>query len=173
MTTMLNFYSHPLQDLNCQCTNHVGSLLLWRPLYNRVTSDRSDRSDRSMFPNMGFIIRLLLLWMLIVCSRAEGEAVRHIHIISYHIHIRSLPEEPHIAWVGATFSDFRHLSWAYFLCKWAKILICWCLTLLQKTGFGQLHKKWAQDICKPDATSWSDSSYVLNVLFSFCPRTKL
>ena len=76
MTTMLNFYSHPLQDLNCQCTNHVGSLLLWRPLYNQVTSDRSDRSDSSMFPNMGFIIRLLLLWMLIVCSRAEGEAVR-------------------------------------------------------------------------------------------------
>ena len=75
MTTMLNFYSHPLQDLNCQCTNHVGSLLLWRPLYNQVTSDRSDRSDRTMFPNMGFIIRLLLLWMLIVCSRAEGEAV--------------------------------------------------------------------------------------------------
>ena len=46
-------------------------------------------------------------------------------------HIRSLPEEPHLAWVGATFLDFRHISWAYFLCKWAKILICWCLTLLQ------------------------------------------
>ncbi len=47
------------------------------------------------------------------------------------VYIRSLPEEPHLAWVGATFSDFRHLSWAYFLCKWAKILICWCLTLLE------------------------------------------
>ena len=44
-----------------------------------------------------------------------------------NIHMRSLPEEPHLAWVGATFSDFRHLSWAYFFCKWAKILICWYL----------------------------------------------
>ena len=48
-----------------------------------------------------------------------------------NLDIRSLPEEPHLAWEGATFSDFRHLSWAYFLCKWAKILICWCLTLLE------------------------------------------
>ena len=46
-------------------------------------------------------------------------------------HVRSLPEEPHLAWGDVTFSDFRHLSWAYFLCKWAKILICWCLTLLE------------------------------------------
>ena len=42
------------------------------------------------------------------------------------LHMRSLPEEPHLAWVDVTFSDFRHLSWAYFLWKWAKILICWC-----------------------------------------------
>ena len=47
------------------------------------------------------------------------------------LYIRSLPEEPHLTWVDVTFSDFRHLSWAYFLCKWAKILICWCLTFLQ------------------------------------------
>ena len=44
-------------------------------------------------------------------------------------HIRSLPEESHLAWVDVTFSDFTSLSWAYFLCKWAKILICWCQSL--------------------------------------------
>ena len=47
------------------------------------------------------------------------------------VHMRSPPEEPHLAWRDVTFSYFRHLSWAYFLCKWAKILICWCLTLLE------------------------------------------
>ena len=29
-------------------------------------------------------------------------------------------------------SDIRHLSWAYFLCNSAKILICWCQTLLEQ-----------------------------------------
>ena len=44
-----------------------------------------------------------------------------------YIHMRCPPEEPHLAWGGVSFfGDFRHLSWAYFLCKWAKILICWC-----------------------------------------------
>ena len=51
--------------------------------------------------------------------------------LSLFLYMRSLPEEPHLAWVGVTFSDFRHVSWANFLCKWAKILICWWLTLLQ------------------------------------------
>ena len=27
------------------------------------------------------------------------------------------------------FGDFRHLFWASFLCKWAKILISWCQSL--------------------------------------------
>ena len=51
--------------------------------------------------------------------------------IERQTYIRSLPEELHLPWVGVTFSNFRHLSWAYFLCKRAKILICWFLTLLQ------------------------------------------
>ena len=39
------------------------------------------------------------------------------------------PEELHLAWRVVTFfGDFRHLSRAYFLCYWAEILICWCLT---------------------------------------------
>ena len=38
--------------------------------------------------------------------------------------VRSPHEEPHLgSWVDT--------SWAYFLHIWAKILICWCLTLLQ------------------------------------------
>ena len=53
-------------------------------------------------------------------------------------YIRSLPEEPHLAWVFVTFSDFRHLSWAYFLCYWDEILIFWCQTLRELTGFGHL-----------------------------------
>ena len=45
-------------------------------------------------------------------------------------YMRCPPEEPHLAWGGVTFfGDFRHLSWAYFMCKWAKILICWCQSL--------------------------------------------
>ena len=44
--------------------------------------------------------------------------------------MRSPPEKPYLAWGVVTFfSDFRHLSWVYFLCKWAKILICWCQSL--------------------------------------------
>ena len=43
-----------------------------------------------------------------------------------------LPKNQHLGWVRVTFlCDFSSLSWAYFLCKWAKILICWCLTLLE------------------------------------------
>ena len=44
------------------------------------------------------------------------------------IHMSCLPENQHLGWVRVTFlGDFSSLSWAYFLCKWAKILICWCL----------------------------------------------
>ena len=36
--------------------------------------------------------------------------------------MRCPPEEPHLAWVDVTFfGDFRHLSWAYFLCIWDAI----------------------------------------------------
>ena len=36
----------------------------------------------------------------------------------------------HLPWGSVTFfGDFRHLSWAYFLCYWAEILICWCQSL--------------------------------------------
>ena len=58
----------------------------------------------------------------------DTKGLRLINQIKY---IRSLPEEPHLAWVGVTFSDFGHLSWAYFLCKWDKILISWCQSLRQ------------------------------------------
>ena len=47
-------------------------------------------------------------------------------------HMSCLPENQHLGWVRVTFlGDFSSLSWAYFFCKWAKILICWCLTLLE------------------------------------------
>ena len=36
------------------------------------------------------------------------------------------------------FGDFRHHFWAYFLCYWAEILICWYKTLGKQTVFGHL-----------------------------------
>ena len=52
--------------------------------------------------------------------------------IVYCMYMSCLPENQHLGWVRVTFLDnFSSLSWASFLCKWAKILICWCLTLLE------------------------------------------
>ena len=45
-------------------------------------------------------------------------------------HMRSPPEEPHLAWVDVLFlGDFSCLSWASITCNWAEILICWCQSL--------------------------------------------
>ena len=57
------------------------------------------------------------------------------------LYIRSPPEEPHLAWVDATFSDFRHLSWAYFdmlVSELAAVNWLWPFMVL-----GQIH--WRSD----------------------------
>ena len=39
----------------------------------------------------------------------------------YQKYMSCLPENQHLGWVRVTFlGDFSSLSWAYFLCKWAK-----------------------------------------------------
>ena len=52
-------------------------------------------------------------------------AKKFLHTLGYQRNIWGVPPRSRI-WleeVSLFFGDFRHLSWAYFLCKWAKILI--------------------------------------------------
>ena len=56
-----------------------------------------------------------------------------LYLVSVHnVHMSCLPENQHLGWVRVTFlGDFSSLSWAYFLCNQAEILICCSLSLLQ------------------------------------------
>ena len=49
-----------------------------------------------------------------------------------NVDMSCLPENQHLGWLRVTFlGDFSSLSWAYFLCNQAEILICCSLSLLQ------------------------------------------
>ena len=145
--TVLEFYN-PLTCNNVKARDPVGSknwkyMIPWTLTFLHYFSKGSENYSLSRKKDMKNVRRFFILltfdiiWSIFDEPEPEPERSIAQHAWSnlptpeFIEYIRSLPEEPHLVWVGATFSDFRHLSWAYFLCKWAKILICWRLTLLQ------------------------------------------